>query len=521
MAIVYFKVFIPCAGVGSRARAETGEYINKALVAVNHKPVISFIVDKFPADIEIVVALGHKGESIRDFLLLSYPERRFTFVDVDPYEGEGSGKGRTLLSCEEHLQCPFIFIANDTIIEGKIPGCDHDWVGAYESKDVTQYRTLLIKDGFLIDIMGNRSQDTIYTGVAGIKSYDLFWDYLNRGSNRGSIEEGECYGINSLLADKMIKVHYLDWHDVGNEEAIARTRKVFYDENSPKILDKDGEFIWFSNGKVIKYSSDTNFITNRVKRGLLLGDYVPSVLDSTDHMYVYNIEPGDRMSTNASPTEMISLLNWLSSFWKKEELNKEEESNFHGVCMQFYRDKTYQRVEDYFSRFGETDSESIINGSMVAKTIDMLDALDWEWLSKGVATRFHGDLHLENILADRRGSVPYFKLLDWRQDFGGLLKYGDIYYDFAKLRHGLIVSDELMSEGHYSVKRDQGAVIDLLRRHIFIEMESMLQSYIESHGYDYEKVRVLTAIVYLNMSALHENPYAHFLYCLGRYLLCT
>ena len=26
--------------------------------------------------------------------------------------------------------------------------------------------------------------------------------------------------------------------------------------------------------------------------------------------------------------------------------------------------------------------------------------------------------------------------LDWRQNFGGIINYGDIYYDLAKLYHG-------------------------------------------------------------------------------------
>lgn len=75
------KVFIPCAGVGSRLKEHTGNHINKALVSVNHKPVISHIVEKFPVETNFVIALGHKGQDVKDFLSLAYPERHFTFVE--------------------------------------------------------------------------------------------------------------------------------------------------------------------------------------------------------------------------------------------------------------------------------------------------------------------------------------------------------------------------------------------------------------------------------------------------------
>ena len=41
---------------------------------------------------------------------------------------------------------------------------------------------------------------------------------------------------------------------------------------------------------------------------------------------------------------------------------------------------------------------------------------------------FHGDLHFENIIANKNK----FTLLDWREDFSGLKNYGDLYYDLAK-----------------------------------------------------------------------------------------
>ena len=76
-----------------------------------------------------------------------------------------------------------------------------------------------------------------------------------------------------------------------------------------------------------------------------------------------------------------------------------------------------------------------INGNIVPPISELLNLVDWDNLSSGIPTRFHGDLHFENILISETGN---FSLLDWRQDFAGLQEYGDLYYDLAKLLHGMI-----------------------------------------------------------------------------------
>ena len=49
----------------------------------------------------------------------------FIFVNIDNYEGEGSGLGYTILQCEKYLQSPFIFISKTNPIEQNRPGASH------------------------------------------------------------------------------------------------------------------------------------------------------------------------------------------------------------------------------------------------------------------------------------------------------------------------------------------------------------------------------------------------------------
>src|SRR3989338_6018923 len=86
-----YKICILAAGVGSRMGA-LSENISKAVLPV-----------------------GHKKETVIDYLAIAHPERKFTFVEIDKYIGPGSGPGYSLLQCKDQLQCSFILCTADTI----------------------------------------------------------------------------------------------------------------------------------------------------------------------------------------------------------------------------------------------------------------------------------------------------------------------------------------------------------------------------------------------------------------------
>jgi len=54
-----YKVCILAAGAGTRM-GELSNHINKAILPVNFKAVISYIVEKFPVNVEIVIAVKKK-----------------------------------------------------------------------------------------------------------------------------------------------------------------------------------------------------------------------------------------------------------------------------------------------------------------------------------------------------------------------------------------------------------------------------------------------------------------------------
>jgi len=200
----------------------------------------------------------------------------------------------------------------------------------------------------------------------------------------------------------------------------------------------------------------------------------------------------------------------------KKKLTAEKEKEFHRKNLAFYKDKTCKRVQQYFDRFEQIDSKEIINGVEIPKLMIILDMVDWEYLSKESPYRFHGDLHFENILVNDTNNPP-FTLLDWRQEYGGNLEYGDIYYDFAKLNHGFIICHELINKDLYEVHHRLSVIdYDFLRKRNLVECEIHFMEYITRKGFDYKKVEMLTSLIFLNIAALHHYPYSSLLFYLGK-----
>lgn len=513
-----FRVCIPCAGTGSRL-GEATRFLNKSLVSIANRPTLSHLVERFPADTEFVIALGHKGHLVREFVGLAYPDRRFFFAEVDPFEGPGSGLGLSLLACREYLQQPFVFISCDTLVDEPIPAPESNWMGYAETDDLQPYRTIRLQDGRALDIAekggGDPSTHRAYIGLAGIHDYASFWAAMLDGGS-AAVETGEAFGLRHLL-EKGVDAYRFNWHDTGNVSALASTRAHYREADEPNILEKANEAIWFVDGEVIKFSDDRRFIANRVQRVREIEGFVPPITGTSEHMYRYRRVEGRVLSELANLPNFQRLLEHCQTFWQRRALPSFEADAFRAKCMGFYRDKTHERVAQFYRNFDRTDGCQPINGTAMPSLAELLDRVDWAWLADGLVGRFHGDFHFENILLTPDGQ---FVFLDWRQDFAGDLVVGDIYYDLAKLMHGLIVNHELIARDLFCVDwQDQFINFDLHRKQSLVECERFFNQWLFEQRYDVQKVRVLTALIYLNIAALHHHPYSLLLYALGKSML--
>lgn len=505
--MIDYKFFIPSAGLGSRLGNLTSN-LNKTLLTIGRKPVLSHIIDKVDKDIEIVICVGYQSDIIKQYLSHAYANRKITIVDVDPFEGSDSSLSYTIRCAKEHLQCPFIFCSNDTLISEEFNIPITDYICYDKISNSNDYRTCEVKSDKLVKLFDknvDEQTENVYIGLCGINNYKKFWECLD--SQNSKIGESDYFIKNPLN----VVAYRKTWFDTGNIQQLTQTKKKFDQNDGIYILEKTDEAIWFVGDTVIKYHKDPKFISDRIDRIQYVKDYVPEILKGTTNMFSYKKIDGSTFTHNLRHDLFRSFLQKLKKFWQYTELNKEDSKKFKANCLKFYKDKTYDRVK----QFTLNDTTDNINGEPYKDIFTILDNVDWSWLSDGMPVRFHGDLHFENVIVTKDD----FKFIDWRQDFAGNKEYGDVYYDLAKIKHGLIVSHEIVDKNLFEVSDDMKS-FDINRKHILIEFEKIFDDFVEYElNLNLRKVNILTSLIYLNVAVLHHYPYNNFLFCLGKTML--
>ena len=209
-----------------------------------------------------------------------------------------------------------------------------------------------------------------------------------------------------------------------------------------------------------------------------------------------------------------NLLNWANkNLWTK---NKIIDSNFSIICKKFYYNKTTDRVNESLKTINDC---KIINNKEVGTIQQILDKVNFDSLYTNEHTNFHGDFILDNIIKTPNG----YKLLDWRQNFGGELYNGDKYYDLAKLRHNIIFNHENIDNKLFNININctNGSVnVDLKCNYTLINQLKDFDKFAIDNKLNLKKIKILTSLIWLNMSPLHEYPLNEFLFYFGKYNLC-
>lgn len=505
---------IPTSGVGSKL-GELTTYTNKALVKIGKKPALSYIIESYPKDTHFVITLGHFGEHVQEFISLAYPKISVTYVRVSTYTGKGSSLVQSMLSAKKNLQQPFLYHACDTIVHEKIPEVTKNWVGGYKSDNTSHYASFDVVDGTIQTFYqkGNMNPDYVHIGLIGVHDYKLFWKSAREVQKKMSQAE-DVSDVDVLQSMLEKKVHFAPkifdpWYDVGNVDSLHAARQAIHD--SFHILDKPSESIYLFDRSVMKFFSDEVIARDRVRRAKALASLVPTIEGSTKHFYRYKYAKGDLLAAVITPANLTHFLDWaFVHMWQPEQ--EVSQDQFRSICYKFYYTKTLQRTHDFLKTRNIQDRPNLINGSHVPSLAQLLKMVDFKWLADAQQTSFHGDFIPDNIIKTKSGYI----LLDWRQNFGGLLRGGDMYYDIAKFNHNLVINHDMINNNHFFIQRSGNVITcDIFRSQRLVDCQEVLKRYSMSRGLDVRKIALLTPILWLNMSPLHSHPYDLFLFYFG------
>ena len=158
------------------------------------------------------------------------------------------------------------------------------------------------------------------------------------------------------------------------------------------------------------------------------------------------------------------------------------------------------------------DKTNYINGEKTERIEKLLNQVKWKDLYDGIPCRIHGDLQFDNILIT---NDKQFKLIDYRDNFGGKIEYGDKYYDLAKLYGGMILNYSLIKQNKFKyLKRAQK--IDYSLPSAKTKEIKVFFEFLKEKELSISKVKLLTSIIFLNMAPLHEFPFDQLLFAHGK-----
>ena len=480
-------VCILTAGKGTRMGGYSS-IINKALLPIQQKAILSHIISRFPKHSEFVIGLGYMKEQVRNYLGIAHPHHKFHFIEVDNFDGPESGPGYSLLCCRSALQKPFYFVSCDTLWTKDL--CfdhEHNWVGAAQvpDGDPQNYCNLEIHNNRVIAIRdkekvkGEKFQ--VFTGLMFIKDYKVFWDSLKDLS----LVDGEhqvSNGIHGIITKTEIRPFLMDWIDVGTLDKYKNVVSCY--ENFD--FSKSNEFLYVFDGRVIKFFADQSITNKRIEKARINSAVFPKVTHHQDQFYAYDFIPGKTLYQKNSLRIFSDLLGWLDKkLWIPRDCPSEE---LYRTCEKFYYDKTMKRLELYQQKYEIDQEERRINGVQVPDIQALMDQVPWDLVKQGVSVFMHGDLQFDNILLTEEATEP-FLLLDWRQEFGGYVEFGDLYYDLAKLYGGIILNYDYIKLGllQYFEKGEE-IYLDFAQRYSTLEYASILEDFIMQKRLSVKKV---------------------------------
>lgn len=509
-------VCIIAAGRGTRMGFADGA-LHKALAPLSNRAVLSHVVESFPAGARFVVAVGHRADQVRTYLGLAHPERDVRFVEVDNYDGPGSGPGLSVLACAEALGGePFALAAADGVVHAMPPLSGATWMGASPVQDPTSYLTLEVdEDGGIVALQERTGPSCLaYNGVSWIAEPDAFFAGLRRGVVAGELQVTQ--GFQALL-DAGVRVRALacDWTDAGTTETYAAARRVFAEYDTAGRAPIDVTYLLAD--RVVKWFRDPAGADRRAVRAAQLDGAIPEIVPAPSGWLAYAKAPGSVLCDKMSAGEVRAVLEFASrSLWRE----RDGDAAFRAAARRFYGDKTLGRLAQWLADRGldaEPPSGWVINGvatpTIAEALADELDGL----VDAAVPTVFHGDMHEGNIVAGPDG----YRLIDWRDEFGGLDDRGDLLYDLAKLLHSLELPESVMHARTFRSEPsgEAGVTIEHPDAPLRAEARTALWAWSAEHGFDTRAIGVVDALIWINMAPLYDRALGDYLYAWGRWLL--
>ena len=529
--VTNYRVIIPAAGKATRMRPLSNS-TSKAMVPVNGKPIISYIIDQLfeignPTEIVIVHnELGDIERFVQNAYGHLYEEGRIIFAQQHDPKGplhaiEVGAKRLTeyLLSSRvakiEVEEYPVMVWLGDTICLEPEFNMNKSFLVTAPVEDYQRWCLVDEDCNFYDKPELPPRTDKALIGIYYFKNGEVFWKSLDNGMRKPQIKSE--HQISSLLdsylkAGQFFNLEVTDeWYDCGE-------LRTFY-ESKAKLLNRSARAFNHISvdtflGTVTK-KADTQEKKDKIEREKNwfkslpehASLFCPRVLDSEYGELVMSQEPGtplnemwlyDNLRSDVWKTIIDKILAIHNEVFKKLDLHNTKNSFEWITAMKgMYVTKNLKRLLQM--------KEDIPNLQEFDLVYEFVENTGQELAESGVHWSYymHGDSHLGNILFEPlQGSI---KLVDPRGQFGHIEgTEGDMRYDMAKMTQDFYLNYADILAGNYAMGADD-TVFLYKDNQLANEMCSHLKRKFTEYGYDWEQIFKLSIVLMITCIPFHSE----------------
>lgn len=512
-----------CAGGINYANLPISTSQSNAMVPVNGKPVIGWILDDLlQKQIKCVtVVLREEDQRLAAFLQRAYSDR-MDILQV-PIPAGGSIVHSLQAGLQKLSNSGVVrVLLGDTLVRDSFQA-NFDFVYTGLVEDSRRWcLAVLGQDGHVTDYVDKKEfqfpEKVALVGYYHFQKGDFLLACVNECLHNKEHElsdvlkrYGQQYPIRALSAN--------EWHDFGHIEnlLIARRRLLqsrFFNSLTinpvlntiTKISDHnqklEDELDWY-----LALPAEMQVLTPRILRHEQINDRLHIVQEyygypTLAELYVYGEIPSDAWAS------ILRQIMRVHDEFKRypSTLNQDE-------IYDMYMDKTRQRLEmlgeqgqDWELRLKQKDI--IFNERKLQNILELLPTLEEQIRQLVMSTNVcivHGDFCFSNILFDVNNQI--IRLIDPRGRFGRKGIYGDPRYDIAKLRHSISGQYDFIMADMFTIEEDAPGVFagrifsNGVQEHVAEYFDHLL----ERDGYLSREIRLIEGLLFISMLPYHND----------------
>jgi len=514
---------ILCGGDINYSHLPIGTNRSNAMIPVNGKPVIGWIMDELEQKgfREVVVVLQFDNQKLGNYLQWSYSGRlQLHFAYVQP---AGTILHSLLAGLSWVMPGNGIYLVlGDTLIEDPMPEAnDFVFTGPYDEPE-NWCLAETGRDGFLKALYDKTSMDKAsLAALAGgyvLSRADLLRSIVVQEIQQQKKElSAALEAYNALIPLKTIPAN--GWYDFGHIGGFNRAKRTLLQSRyfNSLTIDPVKGVITKKSEKTEKLADELNWYQNLPDA---LKIFTPRILANETSNGQIEIVQEFYGYPNLAELYVFGDLDlsvWKNALQQLMEVHlrfRAVPGDLHPNDLEaMYRDKTFSRLELLKSEpfwkvllsveTIEVNGEVLRNLPLLSKELNEgIEAL----LQNTTGAVIHGDYCFSNILYDLNTQI--IRLIDPRGSFGKKGIFGDPRYDMAKLRHSVSGMYDFILADLFKLENLDHK--NAFRFEVFKpEKQEMLAAYADElmaeNGYAIEEIRLIEALLFLSMTPYHAG----------------